>query len=152
MTTDTPRTDLKELELSEVKYPHDFYALGDLCRELERELNASQAESESRRQSLAFTLSEIKKSEAEAEFYKKSVKAYVHACEPIRGMADKLGLQLGECIIQHGVPLLLESHKKAEAEVERLREDNQKLRARLNYVQGCDCDNYLHPYCNKLTK
>jgi septal ring factor EnvC (AmiA/AmiB activator) len=38
------------------------------------------------------------------------------------------------------------------AEVERLREDNQKLRARLNYVQGCDCDNYLHPYCNKLTK
>jgi chromosome segregation ATPase len=41
---------------------------------------------------------------------------------------------------------------KAEAEVERLREDNQKLRARLNYVQGCDCDNYLHPYCNKLTK
>jgi predicted nucleic acid-binding Zn-ribbon protein len=44
MKTDTPRTDLKELELSEVKYPHDFYALGDLCRELERELNASKAE------------------------------------------------------------------------------------------------------------
>ena len=41
---------------------------------------------------------------------------------------------------------------KAEAEVERLREDNQKLRARLNYVQGCECDNYLHPYCNKLIK
>ena len=40
----------------------------------------------------------------------------------------------------------------SKAEVERLREDNQKLRARLNYVQGCDCDNYLHPYCNKLTK
>jgi hypothetical protein len=82
----------------------------------------AEAESESRRQSLAFALNEIKKSEAEAELYKKSVKAYVHACEPIRGMADKLGLRLGECIIQHGVPLLLESHKKAVAEVERLRE------------------------------
>jgi hypothetical protein len=46
----------------------------------------------------------------------------------------------------------LENQCKAQAEVERLREDNQKLRARLNYVQGCDCDNYLHPYCNKLTK
>jgi hypothetical protein len=44
--TDTPRTDLKELELSEVKYPHDFYALGDLCRELEQELAASKAEVE----------------------------------------------------------------------------------------------------------
>jgi hypothetical protein len=61
------------------------------------------------------------KAEAESELYKKSVKAYVHVCEPIRGMADKLGLRLGECIIQHGVPLLLESHKKAEAEVERLK-------------------------------
>jgi len=40
----------------------------------------------------------------------------------------------------------------SKAEVERLREDNQKLRARLNYVQGCDCDNYLHPYCNKINK
>jgi hypothetical protein len=37
-------------------------------------------------------------------------------------------------------------------EVARLRDENQKLRARLNYVQGCECDNYLHPYCNKLTK
>jgi len=43
-TTDTPRTDLKELESSEVEYPHDFYALADLCRQLERELAASQAE------------------------------------------------------------------------------------------------------------
>lgn len=38
---DTPRTDLKELELREVQYPHDFYALGDLCRELELELTHS---------------------------------------------------------------------------------------------------------------
>jgi uroporphyrinogen-III synthase len=41
-TTDTPRTDLKELKLSEVKYPHDFYALADLCRQLERELKNAQ--------------------------------------------------------------------------------------------------------------
>ena len=33
-----------------------------------------------------------------------------------------------------------------------LKAENAKLRARLNYVQGCDCDNYLHPYCNKLIK
>ena len=46
MTTDTPRTDLKELELSEVGYPQDFYALGDLCRDLEREIAESKAEVE----------------------------------------------------------------------------------------------------------
>jgi hypothetical protein len=54
--------------------------------------------------------------------------------------------------LERELAISLENQCKAQAEVERLREDNQKLRARLNYVQGCDCDNYLHPYCNKLTK
>jgi hypothetical protein len=30
-----------------------------------------------------------------------------------------------------------------------LERENQKLRARLNQVQGCDCDNYLQTYCDK---
>jgi hypothetical protein len=56
-----------------------------------------------------------------------------------------------ECLVD----LLNEKERElaaSEAEVERLHEDNQKLRARLKYVQGCECDNYLHPYCNKLIK
>lgn len=42
--------------------------------------------------------------------------------------------------------------KKSKNEVARLREENQRLRARLIYVQGCDCDNYLHPNCDKLNQ
>jgi hypothetical protein len=63
MNPDTPRTD------AVIQSPNSFFMVRveNLCRELERELNASQAQSESRRQSLAFALNEIKKAEAEVE-------------------------------------------------------------------------------------
>jgi hypothetical protein len=129
-TTDTPRTDAARFEaLRSSAFRQDCIPL-KLGQELERELKASKAEVALLQKELDATCNaeELrqeretrKRAEAEVDFYKKSVKAYVHVCEPIRGMADKLGLRLGECIIQHGVPLLLEGHKKAEAEVERLR-------------------------------
>ena len=103
---DTPRTDAAKSYWDSAERENCVSIV--LARELERELAASQAE---------------------VEFYKKSVKAYVHACEPIRGMADKLGLRLGECIIQHGVPLLLDSHKKAVAEVDEQTNEVARLRA-----------------------
>ena len=112
VTTDTPRTDdamsLKQnYDLSEKDCPvYENYVHAEVCAEIERELAEAKAE---------------------VEFYKKSVKAYVHACEPIRGMADKLGLRLGMCIIQHGVPLLLDSHKKAEAECAKWRKIAESL-------------------------
>ena len=70
---------------------------------------------------------ELAESQAEVEFYKKIVRSYVNACKPIREMSDKLGLELGQCIIQDGVPRLVESHEKAEAEVERLKSDKIHL-------------------------
>jgi hypothetical protein len=133
----------KNEELSEKDCPvYENYVHAEVCAEIERELAASKVEVAKLNHQLLKTESDLlqsqdinsfldtefriackraEKAEAESELYKKSVKAYVHVCEPIRGMADKLGLRLGECIIQHGVPLLLESHKKAEAEVERLK-------------------------------
>jgi predicted nucleic acid-binding Zn-ribbon protein len=61
------------------------------------------------------------------EFYTNLTRAYVAAAHPIMEMADKLGLKLGECIITKGVPLLLESHRKLEEEIEPLRSENAKL-------------------------
>jgi hypothetical protein len=55
-------------DLSEKDCPvYENYVHAEVCAEIERELAASQAESESRRQSLAFALNEIKKSEAEVD-------------------------------------------------------------------------------------
>jgi DNA repair exonuclease SbcCD ATPase subunit len=38
---------------------------------------------------------------------------------------------------------------KLQKELKETKAENQKLRARLNQVQGCDCDNYLQTYCDK---
>jgi hypothetical protein len=92
------------------------------------------------------------KHEAEAELRYQEVlrKANDDASEPIREMSDKLGLQLGECILQHGVPLLSESYEKAEAEVEELKlelsaskaeveklhEENKILNRQVAYLQS----------------
>jgi chromosome segregation ATPase len=38
---------------------------------------------------------------------------------------------------------------KLQKELKASKAENQKLRARLNQVQGCDCDNYLQTYCDK---
>ncbi len=38
---------------------------------------------------------------------------------------------------------------KLQRELAASKAENQKLRARLNQVQGCDCDNYLQTYCDK---
>jgi predicted RNase H-like nuclease (RuvC/YqgF family) len=65
MTTDTPRTDAARERYYDGKTSDWVHYT--ICRMIEQELAASQAESESRRQSLAFTLSEIKKAEAEVE-------------------------------------------------------------------------------------
>ena len=78
--TDTPRTDE---EMWTTDYRHDLCNVvnTEFAQQLERELAASQAEvksvekiSEARRKSLAFTLNEMNKLEAEIEFWK--AKAY----------------------------------------------------------------------------
>jgi uroporphyrinogen-III synthase len=80
-TTDTPRTDLKELKLSEVKYPHDFYALADLCRQLERELkNAQEAYLKSVERDDYLT-QELAASQAEVEKIKEENRKFRELCE-----------------------------------------------------------------------
>jgi hypothetical protein len=95
MKTDTPRTDLKELELSEVGYPQDFYALGDLCRELELELTASQAEVE-----------------------RLTKRPFGCKCETLREKA--LGDGCDECNKALVIEMLTDEQDELEVEVERL--------------------------------
>jgi hypothetical protein len=75
-TTDTPRTDAAELELSEVEYPHDFYALGDLCRRLEREITFWQAKAHEAEESEG-------KHEAEVERLREELQGLKHAAQAV---------------------------------------------------------------------
>jgi predicted nucleic acid-binding Zn-ribbon protein len=109
--TDTPRTDAIEFrhcppQPKELLKKHqDAYALS-------RELKASEEESESRRQSLAFALNEIKKTEAEVAKLNHQL---------LKTESDLLQSQDINSFLDTEFRIACKRAEKAEAEVERLK-------------------------------
>lgn len=104
-STDTPRTDLKALELREVQYPHDFYALGDLCRELERELKDANIRVNASALRIISLNQQLTESKAEVERLKGIVKAQQDELEAI---SCALGTNEGHSSVDHIVTLRAE--------------------------------------------
>jgi hypothetical protein len=170
--TDTPRTDAIEFrhcppQPKELLKKHqDAYALS---RELERELNASQAEierlqtlPESRHKAFLDLLERAEKAEAEVKEIRNALGddgRRTH--KEILEMAFKASgwklwkekyIDLRNAHIAEGqdpAGTIWEHADKLQKELKASQAENQKLRARLNQVQGCDCDNYLQTYCDK---
>jgi regulator of replication initiation timing len=131
MNTDTQRIDscLFLLNTKELLNGLKMFMEKEAVEKLESELAASQAESESRRQSLAFALNETKKVEAEVERLKKELDAWDYGTRAEREQKRA---------------------EKAEAEIDRLRElltraiDNCECEPKCssNFASYCDCGRY----------
>jgi predicted nucleic acid-binding Zn-ribbon protein len=110
--TDTPRTDA-EITRVGIDGDGDAYLHAEFARELERELKASGEESESRRQSLAFALNEVKKTESEVEKLNHQL---------LKTENDLLQSQDINSFLDTEFRIACKRAERAEAEVERLRE------------------------------